>query len=115
MDDAKVMSILDEMDWRDDLNDREVPRDSSHELDTSDEENEAGEEREEDIDEILAEVAKLKAERDDCDSVTGIAETSLLSATEFRDWNRNMAKMDTAKIDEEIARERAQNSAEDIQ
>ena len=42
MDDAKVMSILDEMDWRDDLNDREVPRDSSHELDTSDEENEAG-------------------------------------------------------------------------
>ena len=115
MDDAKVMSILDEMDWRDDLNDREVPRDSSHELDTSDEENEAGEEREEDIDEILAEVAKLKAERDDCDSVTGRAETSLLSATEFREWNRNMAKMDTAKIDEEIARERAQNSAEDIQ
>ena len=60
------------------------------------------------MDEILAEVERLKAERGDRDNDSGTEVPGLVSAEEFQDWTRNLAKIDnTTKIDNEIARERA--------
>ncbi len=69
-------------------------------------------EEEDDIDEILAEIARLKEERGE--EITEIS-TSIcsapalgisLSAHEFNEWSRSMTKVDTDKIDNDIARER---------
>ena len=61
--------------------------------------------KQEDMDEILAEVERLKAERGR-DNDSGTEVPGLVSAEEFQDWTRNLAKIDNTKIDNEIARER---------
>ena len=118
MDDAKVMAMLDDMDW----NDVEKPE-STADLEAlpteaiDEEEQEIGQgpdhrEEEDDIDEILAEIARLKEERgEECAEIsTSICSAPTLgislSALEFNEWSRSMAKVDTDKIDNDIARER---------
>ena len=119
MDDAKVMAMLDDMDW----NDVEKPESTvglealPTEEALDEEEQEIGQgpehrEEEDDIDEILAQIARLKEERgkEIAEISTSICSAPTLgislSALEFNEWSRSMAKVDTDKIDNDIARER---------
>ena len=116
MDDAKVMAMLDDMDWNDvEKSESTVGLEALPTEEAIDEEEQEigqGREEEDDIDEILAQIARLKEERGEeiaeistsiCSAPTlGIS----LSALEFNEWSRSMAKVDTDKIDNDIARER---------
>ena len=57
---------------------------------------------------------RLKAERGDRDNDSGTEVPGLVSAEEFQDWTRNLAKIDNTKIDNEIARERARVLTEEV-
>ena len=122
MENIDVISILDGIDWRDDFlrspeaasSTEKLTEIVSNDMSVKDEREASETEEAEDMDEILAEVERLKAERGDRDNDSGTEVPGLMSAEEFQDWTRNLAKIDNTKIDNEIARERARVLTEEV-